>query len=86
MRDMTTRFRVYDERIRSWMDEGLIPACVWHNGYRYWKSDDINALIAGCPVNFAPAAASSIQKFSRRHFSLDLLPNAIAFAAAMITR
>ena len=47
---ITRRFRVHDYVIETWMEEGLIPQCVWRNGRRYWSSDEINALIAGCPV------------------------------------
>ena len=60
---ITRRFRVHDYVIETWMEEGLIPQCVWRNGRRYWNSDDINALIAGCPVTFPQQAASSIRKF-----------------------
>ena len=32
---ITRRFRVHDYVIETWMEEGLIPQCVWRNGRRY---------------------------------------------------
>ena len=86
MRDMTTRFRVRDYVIETWMEEGVFPECTWFNRRRYWNSDDINALIAGCPVNFAPEVASSIKRFSRRPVALYLVSSTVALLATIITR
>ena len=84
--DITRRFRVLDSAIETWMSEGLIPQCVWRNGHRYWSSDEINALIAGCPVTFPQEAASSIKKFSRRNAALNLLSTVVAFVGTLVTR
>ena len=84
--DITRRFRVRDFVIETWMFEGLIPQCVWRNGHRFWSSDDINALIAGCPVTFHQEAASSIKKFSRRPAALNLLSSMVAFIGTLVTR
>ena len=83
---ITRRFRVHDYVIETWMEEGLIPQCVWRNGRRYWNSDDINALIAGCPVTFPQQAASSIRKFSRRPAVLDYLSGVVALVVTLVTR
>lgn len=83
---ITRRFRVHDYIIETWMEEGLIPQCVWRNGRRYWSSDDINALIAGCPVTFPQQAASSIRKFSRRPAVLDYLSGVVALVVTLVTR
>lgn len=83
---LTRRFRVRDYVIETWMEEGLIPKCVWHNRRRYWSSDDINALIAGCPVNFPQQAASSIRKFSRRPAVLDYVSGVVALVLTLVTR
>ena len=83
--ELTRRFRVRDYVIATWMEEGLIPQCVWRNRRRYWSSDDINALIAGCPVTFPQEAASSIKKFSRRPAALDLLSSMVAFIGTLVT-
>jgi len=84
--DITRRFRVCDFVIETWMFEGLIPQCVWRNGHRYWCSDEINALIAGCPVTFHQEAASSIKKFSRRPVLLNILSTMVAFVGTLVTR
>ena len=84
--DITRRFRVCDFVIETWMFEGLIPQCVWRNGHRYWSSDEINALIAGCPVTFSQEAGSSIKKFSRRNAALNLLSTVVAFVGTLVTR
>ena len=86
MRDATRRFRVHDYVIETWMEEGVFPECTWFNRRRYWNSDDINALIAGCPVNLVPEAASSIKRFSRRPVALYLVASAIVLLATVITR
>ena len=86
MREVTRRFRVHDYVVQTWIEEGLFPECTWFNRRRYWNSDDINTLIAGCPVNFAPVAASSIQRFYRHPYVLNLISGTIAFVATMITR
>jgi hypothetical protein len=85
-KDMTRRFRVRIHAIERWMEEGLIPQCVWRNGYRYWSSDDINALITGCPVALPVQAASSIEKFTRRPAALDFISNAVALIITVATR
>lgn len=84
--DITRRFRVRDFVIETWMLEGVIPQCTWHNGRRYWSSDDINALIAGCPVTFPQQAASSIQRFTRRSTALNLVSGFVAFVLTLTTR
>jgi hypothetical protein len=84
--DITRRFRVHDFVIETWMLEGLIPQCVWRNGYRYWSSDDINALIAGCPVTLPVQASSSIKKFQRRPAALNIVSSVIALFATLVTR
>ena len=83
---ITREYRIFERDIDTWVDEGWFPKYEWHNGRRYWDSDVINAFVAGCPVNFAPTAASSIQRFFRRHFALNLVSSTIAFVATMITR
>jgi hypothetical protein len=85
-RDMTCRFRVRIHTIETWMDEGLIPQCVWRNGHRYWSSDEINALIAGCPVTLPVQASSSIKKFQRRPAALNVVSSVIALFATLVTR
>jgi len=84
--DITRRFRVRDFVIDTWMEEGLIPQCVWCNGHRFWSSNDINALIAGCPVTFSHQAASSIKKFSRRPAALNFVSGFLALVATLVTR
>lgn len=84
--DITRRFRVRDFVIETWMLEGLIPQCVWRNGHRYWSSNDINALIAGCPVTLPQEAASSIKKFTRRPAGLGIVSNAVALLITLVTR
>lgn len=83
--DVTRRFRIHDYVVETWMEEGILPGCVWRNGRRYWSSDDINALIAGCPIAF-PKAKSSIKKFSRRPGVANFLSGAVAFLATLVTR
>jgi hypothetical protein len=85
-KDMTRRFRVHDFVIETWMFEGLIPQCVWRNGRRYWSSDEINALIAGCPVTLPVQASSSIKKFQRRPAALNVVSSVIALFATLVTR
>lgn len=84
--DITRRFRVRDFVIETWMFEGLIPQCEWRNGHRYWSSDDINALIAGCPITFPLEAASSIKKFTRRPAALNAVSSVIALIATLVIR
>lgn len=84
--DITRRFRVRDFVIETWMLEGLIPQCVWRNGHRYWSSDEINALIAGCPVIFRREAASSIKKFSRRPVALNVVSSVFSLVATLLGR
>jgi len=84
--DMTRRFRVRDFVIDTWMQEELIPQCAWRNGHRYWSRNDINALIAGCPVTFSQEAASSIKKFSRRPAFLNFVSVFIALVVTLVTR
>ena len=84
--DITRRFRVHDFVIDTWMMEGLIPECVWRNGRRYWSSDDINALIAGCPIAAPMEAASSIKRFTRRSAALNLVSNLVAFFVTISSR
>ena len=84
--DITRRFRVRDFVIDAWMFEGLLPQCVWRNGHRFWSSDDINALIAGCPVTLPQEAASSIKKFTRRPAGLGIVSNAVALLITLVTR
>ena len=83
---ITRRFRVRDYVIETWMLDGLIPQCIWRNGRRYWSSDEINALIAGCPVTFPQEAASSIKKFSRRHTALNAVSSVIALVITLVGR
>jgi len=85
-RDMTCRFRVRIHTIETWMDEGLIPQCVWRNGHRYWSSDEINALIAGCTVTLPVQASSSIKKFQRRPAALNVVSSVIALFATLVSR
>ena len=85
MHDLTTRFRVRDYVIETWMQEGLIPQCVWFNGRRYWNSDDINTLITGCTVVVPAKAASSIQRFSRYPFVLVFASSTVALLVTLIT-
>ena len=85
MREVTRRFRVHDYVVQTWMEEGLFPECTWFNRRRYWNSDDINDLIAGCPVAFNTEAASSIQRFSRRPVVLDMVSRTIALVATIAT-
>jgi hypothetical protein len=85
-KDFTRRFRVHDYVVETWMIEGLIAQCVWRNGRRYWNSNDLNALIAGCPITLPHVAASSIRKFSRRPAALNLVSSVIALATTLVTR
>lgn len=85
-KDFTRRFRVHDYVVETWMEEGLIPQCVWRNGRRYWNSNDLNALIAGCPVSFSQEASSSIKKFSRRPPMQDLVSGVVALVITLATR
>lgn len=84
--DITRRFRVRDFVIETWMLEGLIPQCVWRDGHRYWSSNDINALIAGCPITLRVQASSSIKKFQRRPAALNVVSSVIALFATLMTR
>lgn len=86
MKAMACRFRVRDNVIEAWMFEGLIPQCTWRKGRRYWNSDEINALIAGCPVTFPVNATSSIKRFSRRSIAMNLLASMITFVAPLLGR
>ena len=83
---ITRRFRVHDYVIETWMEEGLIPQCVWRNGRRFWSSNEINALIAGCPVTFSMEAASSIKRFSRRPTVLNYVSSVVALVVTLVTR
>jgi len=83
---LTRYFRVRDFVLETWMLEGTLPQCVWRNGRRYWSSDDINALIAGCPVSLPVQASSSIKKFQRRPAALDLVSSAVALIITLATR
>jgi len=85
-KDITRRFRIHNYILETWMEEGLIPQCVWHNRRRYWSSDDFNALIAGCPVTFSQEAASSIKSFSRRPVVLDYVSAAVALVVTLASR
>lgn len=85
-RDMTRRFRVRIHAIETWIEEGLIPECVWRNGYRYWSSDEINKLITGCPVILPVKEESSISKFTRRTVALEFISSAIALIITLTTR
>jgi hypothetical protein len=84
--DMTRRFRVLDFVIDTWILEGLIPEPISLKGNRYWKSDEINSLIAGCPVTFPLEAASSIRKFSRQKSVTRILQDLIGYVANLVTR
>jgi len=84
--DITRRFRVHDYVIDTWMQEGLIPQCVWSKGHRYWSSNEINALIAGCSIELPAEASSSIKRFSRRTAVLNVFSGVIAFVATHLTR
>ena len=86
MHDMTIRFRVRDFVIDAWVLEGVIPQCVWRNGHRYWSSNDINALIAGCPITLPQKAASSIRGFMRRPAALNVVSSVIALIATLVSR
>jgi hypothetical protein len=83
---ITRRFRVRDFVIETWMLEGLIPQCVWRNGRRYWNSDEINALIAGCPFSVPVEAASSIKKFSRRPTAQSVVSSVVALIITLVSR
>jgi len=83
---ITRRFRVHDFVIDTWMMEGLIPECVWRNGRRYWSSDDINALIAGCPIAAPIEAASSIRKFARRPIAVNVISSIVALVITLVSR
>jgi hypothetical protein len=83
---LTRHFRVRDFVLETWMLEGTLPQCVWRNGRRYWSSDDINALIAGCPLTLPVQASSSIKKFQRRPTALDLISSAVALIITVATR
>ena len=84
--DITRRFRVRDFVIETWMLDGLIPQCVWRNGHRYWSSDEINALIAGCPIAAPMEAASSIKKFLRRPIAVNVFSNIAALVITLVGR
>ena len=83
---ITRRFRVRDFVIETWMLEGLIPQCIWRNGRRYWSSDALNDLIAGCPIAAPMEAASSIKKFSRRPAALNVVSSVFALVVTLLGR
>ena len=84
--DITRRFRVHDYVVDTWMLEGVIPRCAWRNGHRYWSSDEINTLIAGCPITIIVEAESSIKKFSRRSTAPNILSSVVALAITLFSR
>ena len=84
--DIARRFRVRDSIIKSWIREGVIPQGIWSNGRRYWSSNDINALIAGCPVTLPHEAKSTIKEFTCRPYALSYASNNIAIVVTLVTR
>ena len=52
--EITRRFRVNTDEIEKWMREGILPKCTWFNGNRYWSSNELNDLIAGCTFALKP--------------------------------
>lgn len=83
--DITRRFRVRDSVIKSWIREGVIPRGIWSNGRRYWSSNDINALIAGCPVTLSHEAKSTIKEFTCRPYALNYPLSKIAVAVTILS-
>lgn len=79
MTDMTTRFRVHNYIIDTWMEEGTIPTCAWHNGRRFWNSDDINQLIKGDMIRLPITKTLKAEKKD-----LDLFPIAILTCLAIV--
>jgi hypothetical protein len=53
--DLTRRFRILDNHLDAWVDEGILPAPIWINGRRRWSSNQINHLIKGCELTLPKA-------------------------------
>jgi len=86
MTEITRRFRVRDFVIDTWMLEGIIPECAWRNGRRYWSSNDINSLIAGCTIKLQSDPGNSIRPFARRISILEKLLKVISSKMALAAK